>query len=151
MHDLNCSPSRNDARPNMIRKYRERKYMSQKELAEKTGISRQCIAALERRGNKPRDPEMAQQIAKVLDVSMAQLFGDIDESPYIDSGFYTPKFSGTYLCAFRKRYSSQMYHLVLWWDADLKEWRLLDTGGSPTNDLFKGKVLYWMEIPVVID
>lgn len=56
-----------------VRKYRVRKGLSQEDLADKIGVSRQTIANIERGLNEPR-VLLALALAAVLGVAISELF-----------------------------------------------------------------------------
>lgn len=57
--------------------YRRKKGYTQKELAEKTGLSRSFISQIENNTNNPSDDTLY-KISKVLDISIGQLKGEYD-------------------------------------------------------------------------
>lgn len=63
---------------NMVRKYRRWHELSQAELAEKVGVSRQTIANIER-GNYSPSVHLALSICKELKHSVEEVFGDEQE------------------------------------------------------------------------
>ncbi|WP_371874889.1 helix-turn-helix domain-containing protein [Caldalkalibacillus thermarum] len=60
-----------------IRAFRKLKGYTQKELADALHVSVSVLGAVER-GNKAPSPEFLAEIAKVLDVDVKELKGDID-------------------------------------------------------------------------
>ncbi|MDF2612816.1 MAG: phage protein with motif [Clostridia bacterium] len=58
----------------MIKKYREQKKISQRELGRRIGLSGQYIAKLEKDENANPTKETLQKIADELDVSVSELF-----------------------------------------------------------------------------
>lgn len=68
---------------NNVRKYRERKYLTQGELAEKVGVTIQTIGNIENGRNKPLVKTM-RKLAEKLGVSIEELFPEVldeDEKP----------------------------------------------------------------------
>lgn len=63
---------------NMVRKYRRWHEMSQAELAERVGVTRQTIANIER-GNYSPSVHLALGICRALDKTVEQIFGDEQE------------------------------------------------------------------------
>ncbi|GAB2508365.1 Antitoxin PezA [Corynebacterium atrinae] len=63
---------------NMVRKYRRWHELSQAELAEKVGVSRQTIANIER-GNYSPSVHLALSICKVLNHTVEEIFGEEQE------------------------------------------------------------------------
>lgn len=63
---------------NMVRKYRRWHEMSQAELAERVGVTRQTIANIER-GNYSPSVHLALDICRALDKTVEQIFGDEQE------------------------------------------------------------------------
>ena len=132
--------------PNQIRKYRLKAGLSQQQLANMVGMSRDGIASLERKGNRPRDLQIIKAIALVLKTSVPEILGVEQDTPWVDSNFYLPRRDGFYLTAFKLKYSTALRYLILFFDAVNGEWRYLDGAGGKTDDRFNGHVLYWSEI-----
>ena len=63
---------------NMVRKYRRWNEMSQADLAERVGVTRQTIANIER-GNYSPSVHLALDICRALGRSVEQIFGDEQE------------------------------------------------------------------------
>jgi len=63
---------------NMVRKYRRWHELSQGELAEKVGVSRQTIANIER-GNYSPSVHLALSICRVLGHTVEEIFGEEQE------------------------------------------------------------------------
>ena len=59
---------------NKVKEYREKKKMTQEQLAEKAEVSRNTISALETRTNANVTYEVMQKIAKALDKKVATIF-----------------------------------------------------------------------------
>lgn len=57
-----------------IKELREKKKMTQEELAEKSGVSRVTISGLENGTNRATTTKTLQNIARALDVSIDQIF-----------------------------------------------------------------------------
>ena len=66
-----------ETRPNLVRKYRRWEELTQAELAEKVGVSRQTIANIER-GNYSPSVHLALDICDVLKQSVEVIFGGKD-------------------------------------------------------------------------
>lgn len=64
----------NGENSNMVRKYRRWNELSQTELAEKVGVSRQTIANIER-GNYSPSVHLALDICRILGQSVESVFG----------------------------------------------------------------------------
>lgn len=60
---------------NLVRRYRRWHELSQAELAEKVGVSRQTIANIEK-GNYSPSVHLALAICRELDRTVEQIFGD---------------------------------------------------------------------------
>ena len=60
---------------NMVRKYRRWNEMSQADLAERVGVTRQTIANIER-GNYSPSVHLALDICRALVITVEQIFGD---------------------------------------------------------------------------
>lgn len=63
---------------NMVRRYRRWNELSQAELAEKAGVSRQTIANIER-GNYSPSVHLALEICTILGKTVEQVFGSEQE------------------------------------------------------------------------
>lgn len=63
---------------NMVRKYRRWNEMSQADLAERVGVTRQTIANIER-GNYSPSVHLALDICRALGRTVEQIFGDEQE------------------------------------------------------------------------
>ncbi|MDY5786114.1 MAG: helix-turn-helix transcriptional regulator [Corynebacterium sp.] len=63
---------------NMVRRWRRWREMSQQELAEKVGVTRQTIANIEK-GNYSPSVHLALAICKVLGKTVEEVFGDEQE------------------------------------------------------------------------
>lgn len=61
--------------PNMVRKWRRWLELSQAELAERAGVSRQTIANIER-GNYSPSVHLALDISRELGKTVEEIFGD---------------------------------------------------------------------------
>ena len=59
---------------NRVKEYRERKKMTQEQLAEKAEVSRNTISSLETKTNANVTYEVMQKIAKALDKKVATIF-----------------------------------------------------------------------------
>lgn len=59
---------------NRVKEYRERKKMTQEQLAEKAEVSRNTISSLETKTNANVTYEIMQKIAKALDKKVATIF-----------------------------------------------------------------------------
>ena len=59
---------------NRVKEYRERKKMTQEQLAEKAEVSRNTISSLETKTNTNVTYEVMQKIAKALDKKVATIF-----------------------------------------------------------------------------
>lgn len=72
---------------NMVRKFRRWHELSQGELAEKVGVSRQTIANIER-GNYSPSVHLALAICRVLGHTVEEIFGDeqADQNEHAASG-----------------------------------------------------------------
>jgi transcriptional regulator with XRE-family HTH domain len=57
----------------MLREWREARYLTQKELAEKAGLARQTIVTLEKAGTEVR-PTNLRRLAAALELEPADLF-----------------------------------------------------------------------------
>ena len=68
----------NDNGTNMVRKFRRWNELSQAELAERTGVSRQTIANIEK-GNYSPSVYLALSICKVLGWTVEEVFGEEQE------------------------------------------------------------------------
>lgn len=68
-----------DAGQNMVRKYRRWNELSQAELAEAAGVSRQTIANIER-GNYSPSVHVALAICRRLGKTVEEIFGDEQET-----------------------------------------------------------------------
>ncbi len=68
----------NDNGTNMVRKFRRWNELSQAELAERTGVSRQTIANIEK-GNYSPSVYLALSICKVLGRTVEEVFGEEQE------------------------------------------------------------------------
>ncbi len=64
--------------PNMVRRYRRWEELSQQELADAVGVSRQTIANIER-GNYSPSVHLALDICRRLNRTVEQIFGDEQE------------------------------------------------------------------------
>ncbi|WP_414627422.1 helix-turn-helix transcriptional regulator [Corynebacterium sp.] len=62
----------------MVRRWRRWREMSQQELAEKVGVTRQTIANIEK-GNYSPSVHLALAICKVLGKTVEEVFGDEQE------------------------------------------------------------------------
>lgn len=59
---------------NKVKEYREKKKMTQEQLAEKAEVSRNTISTLETKANTNVTYEVMQKIAKALDKKVATIF-----------------------------------------------------------------------------
>lgn len=59
---------------NKVKEYREKKKMTQEQLAEKAEVSRNTISILETKANANVTYEVMQKIAKALDKKVATIF-----------------------------------------------------------------------------
>ena len=59
---------------NKVKEYREKKKMTQEQLAEKAEVSRNTISTLETKTNANVTYEVMQKIAKALDKKVATIF-----------------------------------------------------------------------------
>lgn len=59
---------------NRIKEYREKRKMTQEQLAEMAGVSRNTISSLETKTNSNVTYEIMQKIAKALDKKVATIF-----------------------------------------------------------------------------
>lgn len=75
---LTVTGSSSASRHNMVRKYRRWNELSQAELAEQVGVSRQTIANVER-GNYAPSVYLALDLCRVLGHSVEAVFGDEQE------------------------------------------------------------------------
>jgi DNA-binding XRE family transcriptional regulator len=64
------------APPNNLRAYRERAFLTQAELAERIGMSRQAIQSIEAQNARPY-PQTMRAIAKVLQISPKLIFPNV--------------------------------------------------------------------------
>lgn len=64
-----------DVRSNMVRKWRRWMELSQQDLAERVGVSRQTIANIEK-GNYSPSVHLALDMCKVLGKTVEEIFGD---------------------------------------------------------------------------
>lgn len=67
-----------DVRSNMVRKWRRWMELSQQDLAERVGVSRQTVANIEK-GNYSPSVHLALDICKVLGKTVEEIFGDEQE------------------------------------------------------------------------
>ena len=67
-----------DVRSNMVRKWRRWMEISQQDLAERVGVSRQTIANIEK-GNYSPSVHLALDICSVLNKTVEEVFGDAQE------------------------------------------------------------------------
>lgn len=67
-----------DTHENMVRKWRRWQELSQAELAQRVGVSRQTIANIEK-GNYSPSVHLALDIARTLGKTVEALFGDEQE------------------------------------------------------------------------
>lgn len=65
--------------PNMVRKYRRWEELSQADLAQQVGVSRQTIANIEK-GNYSPSVHLALDICRVLGRTVEHVFGNEQES-----------------------------------------------------------------------
>lgn len=63
---------------NALRKFREQKHMSQKQLADAIGVQPTSISRYEK-GNRQLSVEKAKSIAQVLEVEWTLLYNEIDD------------------------------------------------------------------------
>ena len=71
-------PNRHSNTRNMVRKWRRWHELSQQELAERVGVSRQTIANVEK-GNYSPSVYLALDICAVLGRTVEEIFGDAQE------------------------------------------------------------------------
>lgn len=64
-----------EPRPNMVRKLRRWRDISQAELADRAGVSRQTIANIER-GNYSPSVHLALDVCTILGATVEEVFGD---------------------------------------------------------------------------
>ena len=129
---------------NRIRKYRVSAGMSQQELAEQTGMTRNAISYMERTGCKVRSSTAA-LMSKALKVPADVLTGESNE--YVrwqDAEVYNPEVEAPYNVAYRRKRSSKYNYAVLLWKD--KAWWLPDWDGRPVEAIAPNTVLWWAEI-----
>ena len=128
---------------NRVRKYREAAGISQAELARMSGLTRNCIATLEKRGSKLQTMT-AKVLSTALRVPVDVLSGVTTEGySWQDGESYHPDRECSYLVAYKPRHHKDYEFTVMDWKN--KKWWWTTTNGDLLCES-KDPVLWWSEI-----
>lgn len=125
---------------NNIRYFRKKKGLTQKKLAELSGVSFCTITNLERSGAQPSE-RVREFLSEALGVDEETLCGF--DSPFTSCSVSLPKADGDYLCAYKVHPRSPYEYQVLRYSEKLKAWST-NYSIAPING---NSVKWWMDIP----